>query len=59
MQKLARIIMETEMLQKHSEKRKITKILIDLKDSLGLILFNAVVDHFDQSSKLQSVNVSQ
>ena len=51
--------METEMLQKHCEKRKITKILIDLKDSLGLILFNAVVDHFDQSSKLQSVNVSQ
>ena len=59
MQKLARIIMETEMLQKHCEKRKITKILIDLKDSLGLILSNAVVDHFDQSSKLQSVNVSQ
>ena len=59
MQKLARIIMETEMLQKNCEKRKITKILIDLKDSLGLILFNAVVDHFDQSSKLQSVNVSQ
>lgn len=52
MQKLARIIMETEMLQKHCEKRKITKILIDLKDSLGLTLFNAVVDHFDQSSKL-------
>lgn len=50
--------METEMLQKHCEKRKITKILIDLKDSLGLILFNPVVDHFDQSSKLQSVNVS-
>ena len=59
----ARIIMETEMQQKHREKRKITreivKLSMNLKDSLGHILFNVIMYRLDRSLKLKSNVVSQ
>ena len=62
-QKLAPIIMETEMQQKHRGKRKIGKELVklsmDLKDSLELILFNVIMYRLDRSLKPKSNVVSQ
>ena len=62
-QKLARIIMETEMQQKHLEKRKIRREIVKLslvfKDSLGLILFNVIMYRLDRSLKLKSNVVSE
>ena len=62
-QKLARIIMEPVMQQKSRRKRKIrreiVKLSMDLKDSLGLILFNVIMYRSDRSLKLKSNVVSQ
>ena len=55
--------MKTEMPLQHLEKRKIgreiVKLSIDLKDSLGLILFNVIMYCLDRSLKLKSNVVSQ
>ena len=60
--KLARNIMETEMQQKHREKRKIrreiVKLSMDVKGSLGLILFTVVMYSLDRSLKLKSKSTS-
>ena len=62
-QKLARIMMETEMKHKHREKRKkrreIVKLSMDLKDLPELILFSVVMYRLDRSLKLKSNVVSQ
>ena len=62
-QKLARIIMKTEMQLHHREKRKIrreiVKLSMDRKDSLGLILFNVIMYRLDRFLKLKSNVVSQ
>ena len=63
-QKLTQIIMETVMQQKKNrEKRKIrreiVKLSMDLKDSLGLILFSVIMYRSDRSLKLKSNVVSQ
>ena len=51
------------MQQKHREKRKIrreiVKLSLDLKDSLGLILFSVIMYRLDRSLKLKSKTVSQ
>ena len=51
------------MQQKNREKRKIrgeiVKLSLDLKDSLGLILFNVIMYRLDRSLKLKSNVVSQ
>ena len=51
------------MQQKHREKRKIrreiVKLSLDLKDSLGLILFSVIMYRLDRSLKLKSKIVSQ
>ena len=62
-QKLAWIMMETEMKHKHREKRKkrreIVKLSMDLKDLPELILFSVVMYRLDRSLKLKSNVVSQ
>ena len=55
--------MKTEMQLQHREERKIgreiVKLSIDMKDSLGLILFNVIMYCLDRSLKLKSNVVSQ
>ena len=55
--------MKTEMQLQHREKRKIrreiVKLSIDMKDSLGLILFNVIMYRLDRFLKLKSNVVSQ
>ena len=63
-QKLARILMETGMQQKHCKKKRklreeIVKFSMDLKASLGLILFNVIMYCLDRSFRRKSNVVSQ
>ena len=61
-QKPVQIIMETDMQQKREKRkirREIVKLSMDLKDSLGLILFKVIMCHLDRSLKLKSNVVIQ
>ena len=59
----ARLIIETEMQNKHFEKKKLKKdmkrIGIQLKDSLGLILCNALIYHINKAvnSRLEVISL--
>ena len=59
----ARLIIETEMQNKHFEKKKLKKdmkrIGIQLKDSLGLILYNALIYHINKAvnSRLKVISL--
>ena len=57
-QKLARIILDTELQQKHNQRRKLKREVIRtcnvIKQSIGPILFNAIIYDLDNSIKLKA-----
>ena len=57
-QKITRIIMNTELQQKHCEKRKLKREIIQLA-IIGLVLFNGVIYSHDKSIKQKSVTVTK
>ena len=58
-QKIARIIMNTELQQKHCEKRKfkreITQLSMKLKARVGPAIFNVVIYSLDKSIRQKSI----
>ena len=62
-QKIARIIMNTELQQKHREKRKLKREIIQLsmklKAQIGLVLFNGVIYSLEKSIKQKFVTVTK
>ena len=62
-QKIARIIMNTELQQIYHEKRKFRREIIQLsmklKAQVGLVLFNGVIYSLDKSIKQKSIPVTK
>ena len=60
-QKIARIIMSTELQQKDHEKRKLKREIIQLsmklKPQVGFVLFNGIICSLDKSIKQNSITV--
>ena len=61
--KIARIIMNTELQQKYHKKRKlkleIIQLSMKLKAQVGLVLFNGVIYSLDKSIKQKSITVTK
>ena len=53
---MVRIILDTELQQKHNQNRKheAIKLCNDIKQSVGFILFNAIIYHIGQSIKFKA-----